>query len=105
MSSSHDLRDVINDRLWSRSVMNSIGIATPETLTFCYKRKHSLVNVPFNAVIIEYERNTSLDFVAKEVSKFVQELSIKNRKKVKVNVGYYHLNIAVNVLILKIECT
>ncbi|KAH3823481.1 hypothetical protein DPMN_125285 [Dreissena polymorpha] len=84
MSSSYDLRDVINDRLWSRSVLYSVGIATPETLAFCYRPKHSLVAVPANAVIHEYERNTSPDFVAKEVSEFLQELSINNRKNVNV---------------------
>ncbi|XP_052218259.1 carnosine synthase 1-like [Dreissena polymorpha] len=82
MSNSYDLRDVINDRLWSRSVLYSVGIATPETLAFCYKPKHSLVAVPANAVIHEYERNTSPDFVAKEVSKFLQELSNNNRKRI-----------------------
>ncbi|KAH3825275.1 hypothetical protein DPMN_127149 [Dreissena polymorpha] len=82
MSSSYGLRDVINDRLWSRSVLYSVGIATPETLAFCYRPKHSLVAVPANAVIHEYERNTSSDFVAKEVSEFLQELSNNNRKRI-----------------------
>ncbi|XP_052218263.1 carnosine synthase 1-like [Dreissena polymorpha] len=82
MSSSYDLREFINDRLWSRSVLYSVGIATPETLAFCYKPIHSLVAVPANAVIHEYERNTSPDFVAKEVSKFLQELSNNNRKRI-----------------------
>ncbi|KAH3774732.1 hypothetical protein DPMN_176123 [Dreissena polymorpha] len=49
MSSSYFLHDVVNDRLWSRSVLYSVGIATPETLAFCYKPKHSLVAVPANA--------------------------------------------------------
>ena len=82
MSTSHYLRDVINDRIWSRSVLHSVGITTPETLAFCYKPKHSLVAVPSNAVIHEYDRKTSPDFVAKEVSTFLQELSENKRKMV-----------------------
>ncbi|XP_052236918.1 carnosine synthase 1-like isoform X2 [Dreissena polymorpha] len=82
MSTSHNLRDVINDRIWSRSVLHSVGITTPETLAFCYKPKHSLVAVPSNAVIHEYDRKTSPDFVAKEVSTFLQELSENKRKMI-----------------------
>lgn len=84
LSSCIELSNLVDDKVWTRGIMATVGLEIPDTLAFPLKPKRKLLSIEDKMIIYQLNDNVNLEIVTEYVKKFLSMIQLKGRQKVVV---------------------